>query len=203
MDVKANEVGVKREIAKLHLNSLYGKFATNTDVTGKHPVMVDNRVVYRRGEEKRRNPVYTPVGVFITSWARDLTIRAAQANYDTFAYADTDSLHLLRDDVPATIDVHPTRLGAWKHEYDYDEALYIRAKAYLERTSALQCKDRKPHTCDASCYYVTRIAGLPTDVSSTLTFDDIRQGKVIHGKLTPVSVPGGIVLTDTPYKIEL
>ena len=187
--IKAESTGGLRELAKLMLNSLYGKFASNPNVTSKYPDMVDGRVVYKRGEENTRNPVYTPVGVFITSYARNLTIRAAQEHYDVFAYADTDSLHLLTDTTPPSLDIHPHRMGAWKHEYDFDAAFYIRPKAYLER--------------HADGTYTNRIAGLPEKISSALTFDDMVHDKVINGKLTPKSVPGGIVLTDTPFKLKL
>ncbi len=66
-----------------------------------------------------KEPIYTAAGVFITSHARALTIRAAQASYDVFAYADTDSLHLLTDTVPDGIDVDPVRMGAGKFEYAF------------------------------------------------------------------------------------
>lgn len=187
--VKETSTGGAREIAKLHLNNLYGKYASNPNVTSKYPILKDDRVQLKRGPDETRAPVYTPVGVFITSWARDYTIRAAQANYEHFAYADTDSLHLLTPDVPTDLHVHPTELGAWKLEYHFDDAFYIRAKAYLERLP------------DGS--YVNRIAGLPTRLSERLTFDDVFDGNVIHGKLTPRSVPGGIVLMPAPFKLKL
>lgn len=188
-EIKANSVGGQREIAKLHLNSLYGKFASNPNVTGKVPILEDGRVRFVRGEDERRPPVYTAVGVFVTSYARDLTIRAAQANYDVFAYADTDSLHLLRDTVPETIDVDPVRMGAWKLEYHFQDAYFIRAKAYLELKT-----DGK---------YKVAFAGLPESVSSQLTFADLEDGRVLMGKLAPRSVPGGVVLEDVPYTLKL
>lgn len=188
-EIKAKETGGKREIAKLHLNSLYGKFASNPNVTSKIPVLENDQVKLVRGEPDTRPPVYTAAGVFITAYARDITIRAAQANYDVFAYADTDSLHLLRDTIPDSIEVHPTKLGAWKHEYFFMNAFYIRAKAYLE----------KKHDGE----YVNRIAGLPIETSGALTFDDLVEGKIIHGKLNPKTVPGGIVLKDVPFELKL
>lgn len=188
MDQKEHSVGGQRQIAKLYLNSLYGKFATNPNVTGKDPYFEDDRVKWRRGAETMRDPIYTAAGVFITAYARELTIRAAQANYGTFAYADTDSLHLMRPDIPDSIDVHPTRLGAWKHEYDFKRAFYMRAKAYMEET----LDGRRE----------THIAGVPLDVGAKLTFDDLYPGKVIHGKLTPKTVPGGVVLVDTPFMLQ-
>jgi hypothetical protein len=187
--VKEQETGGKREIAKLHLNSLYGKFASNPNVTSKIPTLENNQVKLVRGEPETRPPVYTAAGVFITSYARNITIRSAQANYHCFAYADTDSLHLLRDTIPTTIDIHPTKLGAWKHEYYFVNAFYIRAKAYLEKQF------------DGT--YINRIAGLPIETSGALTFDDLVEGKIIHGKLNPKTVPGGIVLKDVPFELKL
>lgn len=203
-EIKANEKGGKREIAKLHLNSLYGKFASNPNVTSKNPILKDGVVKLVRGESETRDPVYTAVGVFITAYARDLTIRAAQANYDVFAYADTDSLHLLQPDVPDAIEVHPTKLGAWKFEYAFENAYYIRPKAYLERmTSENKHEDECPKDCDIKHNYVNRIAGLPIHISSVLSFDDLVEGKVLHGKLNPRAVPGGVVLKDVPFELKL
>lgn len=215
-EVKIKEKGGKREIAKLHLNSLYGKFATNPNVTCKIPTLVDGAVKLVRGEDEKVEPVYTAAGVFITSFARDLTIRSAQRLYPQFAYADTDSLHLIGDyrvrldddgkpqlvNAPEGIEVHPTKLGAWKFEYAFDSAFYIRAKAYLEHLPdvAADCEDE---TCDERHDYVTRIAGLPTAIASTLTFDKLRPGLVLNGKLTPKTVPGGVVLRDTPFELKL
>jgi hypothetical protein len=188
-EIKAKETGGKREIAKLHLNSLYGKFASNPNVTSKIPVLEDGVVKLKRSDPETRDPVYTAAGVFITSYARDITIRAAQNNYAVFAYADTDSLHLLTDQIPDSIEVHPTRLGAWKHEYHFKNAFYIRPKAYLELK----------HDGE----YVNRIAGLPIETSGALTFDDLEDGKIIHGKLNPQTVPGGVVLRDVPFELKL
>lgn len=200
--IKEAATGGKREIAKLHLNTLYGKFATNPNVTSKYPVLEDGMVKLKMGVLEKRRPVYTAMGVFITSYARDLTVRAAQENYDTFAYADTDSLHLLTDTIPTSIDIHPTRMGAWKHEYDFAEAYYIRPKAYLEKHHA----GYHPKSCVAGCaevHYTNAFAGLPRKVSKKLVFDDLVHGRNLKGKLYPTVTSGGIVLTDYPYVLKL
>ena len=197
--IKAESTGGLREIAKLHLNSLYGKFATNPDVTGKYPALENDRVVLKAGESKTRNPIYTPMGVFITAYARDITIRAAQANFDRFAYADTDSLHLLGDDVPTGVEIDPVRMGAWKHELRFNNAVYVRPKAYSERVNMGSRYHRKGFTGHD---YTTRIAGLPLSVSRKLTFKDLRDGATFHGKLTPKRVPGGVVLVDTAFTLK-
>lgn len=185
--VKSEESGGLREIAKLHLNSLYGKFATNPNVTGKIPYMEDGVVKFVNGPEEERSPVYTAMGVFITAYARDVTIRAAQRHYGQFLYADTDSLHLLVEEDPPTLDVDQSRLGAWAYEYSFDEALFARAKAYTTRSG-----DK----------WTTHIAGLPVSVAEGVRFEHYRTGHVFEGKLLPKHVPGGIVLTDVGFTLE-
>ena len=203
MKVKATTDGGLRFIAKLHLNSLYGKFATNPDVTPKIPIMDENNIVRLVvGEEETRNPVYTPVGVFITAYARDITIRAAQQHYDSFAYADTDSLHLLVDEHPETLNIHKSDLGAWKYEYSFDEAIFVRSKCYSELLTdtkgwgwVRQGLGRQVHS--------THVAGLPEVVAERVTLDDIQDGKVWSGKLAPKRVRGGIVLEDVGFTLNI
>lgn len=213
MRIKEHSEGGMRALSKLQLNSLYGKFATNPDVTGKIPTLTENGVVgLVRGADEVRNPVYTAAGVFITSYARDVTIRAAQANYDAFAYADTDSLHLLESTIPDVeqtgLHVHPSQLGSWKHEYNFQSAYYVRAKAYLEHAQTGE--------------YHNAVAGIPVHMSAELRFADLHPGAnlrvhhgevarwesdnphpLLHGKLTPTAVPGGIVLTQIPFELKL
>lgn len=189
--VKERSEGGTKLIAKLFLNSLYGKFATNPDVTGKYPVLEDDIVKLRKGDDETRDPVYTAAGVFITSWARDLTIRAAQANYATFAYADTDSLHLLTQGAPIGLTVDPAKLGAWKREYGFSSAIFLRAKQYGELVA--DGKHAGQHEI--------HIAGAPKNIVQRLTLDDLHTGNVFHGKLVPRRVPGGIVLEETTFTI--
>jgi len=195
--IKAESKGGQREIAKLHLNSLYGKFASNPHISSKIPVLEDNKVKFKRGDDELRNPVYTAVGVFITSYGRDVTIRSAQQNYDRFAYADTDSIHLIGKEVPTNIEVHKSNLGAWKKEFEFEKAFYIRPKAYIEKPYAEYVDNESVHE------YVVHIAGLPDKVTRNITFDDMIDHKVFHGKMIPRSVPGGVILIDVPFELKL
>lgn len=187
MQVKKEHTGGLRAIAKLQLNSLYGKFATNPDVTGKVPVFEDDLVRLVDGEPETRDPVYTAVGCFITAHAREYTISAAQANYDTFAYADTDSLHLLTTDPPVGVTVDPDELGAWKHEYDFTEATFIRAKQYLEQKTNGETE--------------AHFAGMSNAVAMNLTLDQIGPGTVVQGSLKQMTVPGGAVLVPRDFTL--
>jgi hypothetical protein len=43
---------------------------------------------------------------------------------------------------------------------------------------------------------------LPEKVVETITFDDLKDGRVFHGKLHPKVVPGGVVLEPIPYQLN-
>lgn len=185
--VKQNSEGGERTLAKLMLNSLYGKYATNPDITGRYPEMIDGILHLSIGPEELRDPVYTAAGVFITSWARDYTIRSAQALGDRFLYADTDSLHIIGTETP-DLWIDPKIMGAWKHEYNFTRARYVRAKCYAEELA------------DGS--HVVRVAGLPESARTTATVDTLLPGAVFQGKLRPKHVPGGIVLIPVEFTIK-
>ena len=200
MAIKANSTGGMRQLAKLQLNSLYGKFATNPDVTAKIPVLDPDTGAVKLvlGNEESREPVYTAMGSFITAYARDKTIRAAQSNYAVFAYADTDSLHLLCNDDPENLAIHPSELGKWKLEYVFNQAYFDGPKRYVEHIIAKPDKDGVLQPVDS---WETHVAGLPRKLAASLRPKDFTAHTEIHGKLTPVRVPGGVVLVDTPFKL--
>ena len=88
----------KRQLAKLLLNSLYGKFAQKLTAREKYPYLEDGIVKYETSEEKEKKGLYLPIGAFITSYARDKTIRTSQAitdyslekyGVDKYIYSDT------------------------------------------------------------------------------------------------------------------
>lgn len=187
--IKAEEEENKcmRAIAKLMLNNLYGKFATNPVRAAKKPVMDEKGAIhYVKLPEEITEPIYIPIGTFITAYARDLTIRSAQAVYDRFAYADTDSLHLVGTDTPAGIDVHKTKLGAWKRENVFSRARFLRPKCYIEEVEGKLC---------------TTCAGMQKKARDTATWENFHPGATFEGGIKPHHVPGGIVLK--PYLHQL
>lgn len=176
-----------RTLSKLMQNALYGKFALNPNVCSKIPYLMDGVVHYRNDEPETREPIYIPMGAFITAYARNTTIRAAQNVFDRFIYADTDSLHLVGTELPEGLDIHDTRLGAWAHEKTFTRAKFIRAKTYVEEVDGeLQV------TC----------AGLPHKLHEEVTFDNFFVGQKYFGKLRNVHTQGGIVLEETEFTIR-
>ena len=203
MHIKETTTGGMRQLAKLMLNSLYGKFATNPDVTPKLAYLKpDGSVGYRMGDHEERDPVYTPLGCFVTAWARYKTITSAQAVFDRFMYADTDSLHVLGCEPVKGIEVHPTKLGMWKHESDFCKAKYLRAKTYMERIVRVgETVDGVYKMVPVPIHDDVKCAGMPQDLKKYVSFASFKKGFTVNGKLRPVHVPGGIVLKPGPFTI--
>ena len=189
MKVKESSQGAIRALAKLMLNNLYGKFATNPHVIEKKPVIVDGSVDYVTCEDYQNGGVYIPVGLFCTAYAREKTVRTAQLVYDRFVYADTDSLHLIGLDIPDVIkdEVHPSHLGKWKRESEFTRARFLKAKTYIE---------------DENGELNVKCAGMPDRIKDKITWDNFKEGFTSNGKLVPVNVKGGVILEDRDFTIK-
>lgn len=188
--VKATKEGNKpmRTLAKLMLNSLYGKFASNPIRKRRIPELDEDGVVrYRLSEPETTTPIYIPVGSFITAWARYTTITAAQACYDRFIYADTDSLHLVGLEEPKGIEIDDTKLGAWKHESTFTRSRFLRQKSYIEEIDG-----KLKITC----------AGMPKGCYPYVTWENFHTGNEFPGKLKQKVVKGGTVLVESPHKLR-
>lgn len=228
---KIASVGAPRQLAKLFLNNLYGKFAMSDDSSFKKAFVKEDGSIGFIGVEAHDKQVgYIAVGSAITSYARNFTIRAAQMNYygvdkAGFIYADTDSIHC---DLPPEqikgITVHPTNFCCWALEACWDEAIFVRQKTYIEHVTH---KDLKPVD---EPYYDVKCAGMPKKckqlfvasmigmtekqekkwndeekqwVSTTRTLEDFKIGlEIPFGKLRPKRIKGGTLLVDTSYKMR-
>lgn len=187
MESTLNGNKAMRTLAKLMLNALYGKFSLNPNVQSKIPWYDNGIVKYKLGEKETRDPIYIPVGTFITAWARYKTISSAQKVYDRFVYADTDSLHLIGTEIPDMLEVDPVKLGAWKHESTFTRARFIRQKSYIEEIDGV---------LNITC------AGMPERCYQFVTWDNFHTGMSYAGKLGMTHVNGGIVLKDIPFSIK-
>lgn len=212
-DATRNGNSSLRTIAKLMLNSLYGKFALNPVVRSKYPVLgEDDKVHYVKDKEEHRDPVYIPVGVFITAWARHKTITSAQSVYDRFLYADTDSLHLIDTDIPDGLSISDTELGCWKIETQFKRAKFLHAKCYVEEESISEKEfneiklgenfnlaymvDGEYRKLNITC------AGLPERCYNQVTFDNFKIGARYFGKLQPEIVSGGVILKEREHTLR-
>lgn len=209
-EIKMNSKGAVREIAKLFLNNLYGKLAASINSSYKLSYRAESgELKFYTVEEYDKEPGYIPCGSAITSYARNFTIRAAQANYygprrKGFIYADTDSLHM---DLPLAkvkgVNLHKTEFCCWDDESHWDTGFFARQKTYIE----IEGKDwGTPET-----KFNIKCAGMPDTCKGALEADlrsgkkqlsDFAPGLQIPGKLMPKQFPGGTVLVDTTFTMK-
>ena len=187
-----------RQVAKIMLNSLYGKFATSLDVQSKIPYIENDIVKYRLGEKNTKDGVYLPMSAFITAYARDLTIRTSQAiktyslekyGVDMYCYSDTDSIHTLLpiEELKQFCEIDDVELGKWANESHFTRAKFIRQKTYLEEING---------EINITC------AGLPQRCYDQVTWDNFKEGLKVDGKLTFTHVKGGVILKETEFTIK-
>lgn len=205
-----------RQIAKLMLNSLYGKFATNGSSDVKIPYIDSDNVVKHKTkclveneesfsgtlkEDKEMEFNYTAIACFITAYSRRVTIQAIQgvgglSKDSRFCYADTDSIHIRGTEMP-NIWIDNVELGAWKHESNWTYAKFLRPKTYIEEIDG---------KLDVKC------AGMSDNVKKLVTKENFKVGfKVLaadpnidkkYKKLMPKRVKNGIILTPTDFTIK-
>ena len=226
--IKMESKGAIRELAKLFLNNLYGKMATNTNSSFKLAYQKeDGSLGFAIVTEHNKKPGYIAVGSAITSYARNFTIRAAQQNYHGidkpgFIYADTDSIHCdLQPEEIKGVQIDDVKFCCWKPESQWDEAIFTRQKTYIEHITH---ENLKPIN---EAYYNIKCAGMPDrckdlfelsmhddiDISeygkdeqeflkTRRSIEDFKEGLCVPGKLLPKRIKGGIVLKDTTYEMR-
>lgn len=202
-----------RTLAKLMLNALYGKFATNPLVQSKIPFYDNEIVKYKKGEKEKRKPIYIPMGTFITSYARSITIKAAQAVLERFIYADTDSLHLVGKEIPKGLNIHKTELGAWKNEGTFTKAKYLGPKCYIEYMLKTENEINEYVAENSDCEHHVdyknksimniTVAGLPERCYKHVSYENFKYGACYKDKLMTIHCRGGIILKENEFTIKV
>lgn len=224
---KMESKGARRELAKLFLNNLYGKMATNPTSNFKVAYLkADGSIGFITVLDESKKAGYIPIGSAITSYARNFTIRTAQLNYHGvdkpgFIYADTDSIHCdLKPDELIGVPVHPTDFCHWKLESTWDEAIFTRQKTYVEHVIQEDLEDVNPYyniKCAGMpkrCKNLFRwsMQGVPNDVTLNeeerafvrvhRTLKDFKTGLCIPSKLMPKRIKGGVLLVPTTFQMR-
>ena len=193
-----------RQVAKILLNSLYGKFATGLTVQEKIPYLENGEIHYKLGEKEQKAGIYLPMGAFITAYARDKTIRTSQAiksysiekyGKDLYCYSDTDSVHTLLpiEELKQFCEIDDVKLGAWKHESHFRKARFVRQKTYLEEIF----NDKKNEwEMKITC------AGLPQRCYDQVDWNNFKVGLKVSGKLQFKHVKGGLNLVEEEFTIK-
>ncbi len=191
--VKMNaKTPAERQLAKLMLNSLYGKFGMNDNRVTKIPngISSDGRITY---DYVDTISVYydKKVASYITSCARVKYATMMNLCGDDFIYGDTDSLYIKGHTIPKYFEgcVDDKLLGYWKYEGHYTHFRALKAKCYLKQYDNGEI-DRK-------------ICGCPKKAGELINFDNFHYGLKLEGvKNVKQKCTGGIVIGKTDFTIS-
>lgn len=217
--IKQESTGALRELAKLFLNNLYGKFSASNESSYK-TVKTENGVLkFTTHESYTKESGYIAVGSAITSYARCFTIRAAQKNYDGFIYADTDSLHLhIPIEKVQGCELHDSDFLKWKHEASWEKGWFVRQKTYIEVENGkynikacgmsaqskkvfligMKPKEERPNYYEGLSEYSKEWLN---NLEEQFTIESFDTGLEVAGRLLPKQIQGGILLTEGNFRM--
>ena len=178
-----------RQIAKIKMNSTYGKFGMNTKRLGYIPCMDSEGLYYVPTETEGK---YYPkeIASYITSCARCKLVNEIENNASRFIYCDTDSIYLKGSEIPKYMDIDDKRIGAWAYEGHYIKGKFLKAKCYM--------KTFDDGTIDK------KICGASKEVKDKINYNNFTYGlRIEECKLISCKVKGGIVLKPTGFTINL
>lgn len=130
--VKQTTTGERRQIAKLLLNSLVGKFGASLYRPLLHPKpSVDGGVDFAVDKPESANSLaWLPTAAYVNAYGRQILSRAMNANTDRVLYADTDGMILEGLDVPIGIEPDDQKLGLWKNDHTYEKLRILGNRKY-------------------------------------------------------------------------
>lgn len=130
--VKQTATGERRQMAKLLLNSLVGKFGASLYRPMLHPKpSVDGGVDFTVDKPESANSLaWLPTAAYVNAYGRKILSDAMNANAGRVVYADTDGMILEGLDAPAGIETDDRELGAWKNDHTYDRLRILGNRKY-------------------------------------------------------------------------
>ena len=130
--VKQTAAGERKQMAKLLLNSLVGKFGASLYRPMLHPKpSVDGGVDFTVDKPESTNSLaWLPTAAYVNAYGRQILSRAMNANADRVLYADTDGMILAGLDAPAGIETDDRKLGAWKNDHTYAKLRILGNRKY-------------------------------------------------------------------------
>lgn len=221
--IKQESTGAVRQLAKLMLNNLYGKLATSRKACTREPYIDEHNILKYRINTNNKNKklTYIPQATFITSYAREFTIKTAQANIDRLCYIDTDSIHITGLDKPKNLVEHPTKFSCWKCETTWDDAIFVRQKTYCEHIveedhksvesywnlKACGLPDRAKQLFLAKCELTEKPENMTAEeamyIRTKADISDFSIGlNIPFGKLVPKNTEQGVILEERGFTIN-
>lgn len=215
----------KRTIAKLFMNSLYGKLSSSTNSSYKTVYFEEDTLKFTTHIEYNKDPISISTGAWITACARNFTIRACQQNYFEgelrgFMYADTDSAHMVdmdADDVQG-MKFDSSEFNCWDVEVSKcAAATYAKQKTYIEVATEESFEPVLDKAGNPSYNIIMKAAGLSDngknifqqalllnpDDKEKVYLNDFKPGlQIFNCNLKAKQIKGGVLLTKSDFKLS-
>lgn len=194
-----------KQLAKIMLNSLYGKFAQSIDNIENFFEFGENGslTVSEGSFDGKTSLKNMGIAAMITSYARETLLDVANIlSPEEFLYCDTDSIIMTESgwrkirEVKGLLD--KAEFGCWDVEHIVKEVKILHQKCYMiTEFEAFQRDHKRERT-------VVKCAGASEDIKRYIQYDNFNRGETIKGARMKKSKQtiGGITLESRPFSIK-
>lgn len=194
-----------KQLAKIMLNSLYGKFAQSIDNIETFFEFGENGslTVSEGSFDGKTSLKNMGIAAMITSYAREILLDVANIlSPEEFLYCDTDSIIMTESgwrkirEVKGLLD--KAEFGCWDVEHIVKEVKILHQKCYMiTEFEAFQRDHKRERT-------VVKCAGASEDIKRFIRYDNFNRGETIKGARMKKSKQtiGGITLESQPFSIK-
>lgn len=194
-----------KQLAKIMLNSLYGKFAQSIDNIETFFEFGENGslTVSEGSFDGKTSLKNMGIAAMITSYSREILLDVANIlSPEEFLYCDTDSIIMTESgwrkirEVKGLLD--KAEFGCWDVEHIVKEVKILHQKCYMiTEFEAFQRDHKRERT-------VVKCAGASEDIKRFIRYDNFNRGETIKGARMKKSKQtiGGITLESRPFSIK-
>lgn len=194
-----------KQLAKIMLNSLYGKFAQSIDNIETFFEFGENGslTVSEGSFDGKTSLKNMGIAAMITSYAREILLDVANIlSPEEFLYCDTDSIIMTESgwrkirEVKGLLD--KAEFGCWDVEHIVKEVKILHQKCYMITEFEAFQRDHKRERTIVKC------AGASEDIKRFIRYDNFNRGETIKGarmKKAKQTI-GGITLESRPFSIK-
>lgn len=194
-----------KQLAKIMLNSLYGKFAQSIDNVETFFEFGENGslTVSEGSFDGKTSLKNMGIAAMITSYAREILLDVANLlSPNEFLYCDTDSIIMTESgwrkirEVKGLLD--KAEFGCWDVEHIVKEVKILHQKCYMITEFEAFQRDHKRERTIIKC------AGASEDIKRFIRYDNFNRGETITGarmKKAKQTI-GGITLESRPFSIK-
>ena len=194
-----------KQLAKIMLNSTYGKFAQSIDNVETFFEFGENGTltVTEGSFDGKTSQKNMGIASMITSYAREILLDVANLlSPEEFLYDDTDSIIMTVSgwrkirEVKGLLD--KAEFGCWDVEHIVKEVRILHQKCYMITEFEAFQRDHKRERTIVKC------AGASEDIKKFIRYDNFNRGEKINGALMKKAKQtiGGITLESRPFSIK-